>query len=184
MIPIVDGDWFEDDIVGRFRQFLRVAFGEQYFEENPGFVVRIIGSEGSSRLLPETFYKDYVQRYKKRPIYWLFFSPRARSTLSSTCTATLRRPPRPSLTSTCENSRRNWTLVVSTMSASPRDGNAPAAGCRTEGGRPLRKVLLELDQYEHDVLYPLATQQVQIDLDDGVKAATKVRCRAEDYHRP
>jgi hypothetical protein len=34
----------------------------------------------------------------------------------------------------------------------------------------LRKVLLELDEYEHDVLYPLATQQIQIDLDDGVKA--------------
>jgi hypothetical protein len=34
----------------------------------------------------------------------------------------------------------------------------------------LRTVVLELDEYEHDVLYPLATQQVQIDLDDGVKA--------------
>ena len=34
VIPIVDGDWFEDDIVAKFRQFLRVAFGEQHFEEN------------------------------------------------------------------------------------------------------------------------------------------------------
>ena len=34
----------------------------------------------------------------------------------------------------------------------------------------LRKVLMELGEYEHDVLYPLASQQVAIDLDDGVKA--------------
>ena len=57
------------------------------------------------------------------------------------------------------------------MSASPR-GRArrgEKAAAQKEVDR-LRKVLLELDEYEHDVLYPLATQQVQIDLDDGVKA--------------
>ena len=36
VVPIVDGDWFEDDILGRFRQFLRVAFGEEHFEANFG----------------------------------------------------------------------------------------------------------------------------------------------------
>ena len=43
VIPIVDGDWFEDDIVERFRQFLRVAFGEQHFEENLRFVTESLG---------------------------------------------------------------------------------------------------------------------------------------------
>ncbi len=43
VIPIVDGDWFEDDIVARFRQFLRAAFGEQHFEENLRFVTESLG---------------------------------------------------------------------------------------------------------------------------------------------
>ena len=43
------------------------------------------------------------------------------------------------------------------------------AAAQKEADR-LRKVLLELDEYEHDVMYPLATQRIHIDLDDGVKA--------------
>jgi len=43
VIPIVDGDWFEDDIVARFRQFLRAAFGDQYFEQNLQFVTDSLG---------------------------------------------------------------------------------------------------------------------------------------------
>ena len=57
------------------------------------------------------------------------------------------------------------------MSASPRgrEHHGSRLAAQKEVDR-LRNVLLELDEYEHDVLYPLATQQVQIDLDDGVKA--------------
>src|SRR5699024_10334390 len=43
VIPIVDGDWFEDDIAARFRQFLRAAFGEEHFEENLQFVTKSLG---------------------------------------------------------------------------------------------------------------------------------------------
>ena len=76
VIPIVDGDWFEDDIVTRFRQFLRVAFGEQYFEENLRFVTEALGVKDLRDYFVKSFYKDHVQRYKKRPIYWLFSSPK------------------------------------------------------------------------------------------------------------
>ena len=76
VIPIVDGDWFEDDIVARFRQFLRVAFGEQYFEENLRFVTEALGVKDLRDYFVKSFYKDHVQRYKKRPIYWLFSSPK------------------------------------------------------------------------------------------------------------
>ena len=70
VIPIVDGDWFEDDIVARFRTFLRVAFGEQYFEENLRFVTESLGVKDIRDYFVKSFYKDHVQRYKKRPIYW------------------------------------------------------------------------------------------------------------------
>lgn len=76
VIPIVDGDWFEDDIVDRFRQFLRVAFGEQHFEENLRFVTESLGVKNLRDYFVKSFYKDHVQRYKKRPIYWLFSSPK------------------------------------------------------------------------------------------------------------
>ena len=76
VIPIVDGDWFEDDIVARFRQFLRAAFGEQHFEENLRFVTESLGVKDIRDYFVKSFYKDHVQRYKKRPIYWLFSSPK------------------------------------------------------------------------------------------------------------
>ncbi len=85
VLPIVDGDWFEDDIIARFRQFLRVAFGEQHFEENLRFVEESLGVKSLreyfiTRAGRSKFYDDHVQRYKKRPIYWLFSSPKGRST--------------------------------------------------------------------------------------------------------
>ncbi|MCB0880327.1 MAG: BREX-1 system adenine-specific DNA-methyltransferase PglX, partial [Thermoleophilia bacterium] len=68
VIPIVDGDWFEDDIVDRFRQFLRVAFGEEHFEDNLQFVIDSLGVKSLRNYFVKSFYKDHVQRYKKRPI--------------------------------------------------------------------------------------------------------------------
>ena len=84
VIPIVDGDWFEDDIVQGFRLFLRTVFGEQHFEDNLRFVNKTLGIKNlrdyfiktTGRGSASKFYDDHVQRYKKRPIYWLFASPR------------------------------------------------------------------------------------------------------------
>src|SRR5690606_2929431 len=74
--PIVDGDWFEDDIIERFRQFLRAAFGEEHFEANLRFVTESLGVKSLRDYFVKSFFKDHVQRYKKRPIYWLFSSPK------------------------------------------------------------------------------------------------------------
>lgn len=81
VIPIVDGDWFEDDIVGKTREFLRVAFGEENFEANLRFVedslgVKTLRDYFITRGGKSKFYDDHVKRYKKRPIYWLFSSPK------------------------------------------------------------------------------------------------------------
>ena len=171
VIPIVDGDWFEDDIAARFRQFLRVAFGEQHFEENLRFVTEALGVKGLRDYFLKSFYKDHVQRYKKRPIYWLFSSPKGSfnaliymhrytpSTVSTVLNEYLREF-KAKLAASREHHER---LAAGT--GTPRQ----QAAAQKEADR-LRKVLLELDEYEHDVLYPLATQQVQIDFDDGVKA--------------
>lgn len=175
VLPIVDGDWFEDDIVAKCRQFLRVAFGEEHFEENLHFVEEALGVKtlrdyfirrgGKSR-----FYDDHVKRYKKRPIYWMFSSPKGSfnaliylhrytpSTVSTVLNEYLREY-KVKLEANLRNLGRE-----ATGDGSPRQQAAAAK----EVDR-LRKILAELSEYEHDVMYPLASEQISIDLDDGVK---------------
>ena len=170
VIPIVDGDWFEDDIVARFREFLRAAFGEQHFEENLRFVTESLGVKDLRDYFVKSFYKDHVQRYKKRPIYWLFSSPKG----SFNALIYMHRYT-PSTVSTVLNEylREYKAKLESSLQHHERlaaGGGTPRqqAAAQKEADR-LRKVLVELDEYEHDVLYPLASQQLSIDLDDGVK---------------
>ena len=169
VIPVIDGDWFEDDIVSLFRKFLRFTFGGENFHENLRFIEECLGKDLRKYFIAD-FYKDHVQRYKKRPIYWLFSSSQGSfnaliymhgydpSTASIVLNEYLRE----------FEAKLRAELVnqegISANSANPRE----KAHSEKETDR-IRKVLLELNEYEHDVLYPLATQQLSIDLDDGVK---------------
>ena len=171
VIPIVDADWFEDDIVARFRRFLRVAFGEEHFEENLRFVTESLGVKDLRDYFVKSFYKDHVQRYKKRPIYWLFSSPKGSfnaliymhrytpSTVSTVLNEYLRE-----FKAKLEASLQHEERLALDPEASPQE-----RAVAQKKADSIRKTLLELDGYEHDVLYPLATQQIEIDLDDGVK---------------
>ena len=171
VIPIVDGDWFEDDIVARFRQFLRVAFGDEYFEENLRFVTESLGVKDIRDYFVKSFYKDHGQRYKKRPIYWLFSSPKG----SFTALIYMHRYT-PSTVSTVLNEYLREFRAKLSSSLQQQEGLAAGSGTPRQQAAALkeadrlRKVLLELEEYEHDVLYPLASRQLAIDLDDGVKA--------------
>ena len=175
VLPIVDGDWFEDDIVARFRQFLRTAFGEEHFEENLRFVEECLGVKNLreyfvTRAGRSKFYDDHVKRYKKRPIYWLFSSPKG----SFNALIYMHRYT-PSTVSTVLNEYLREYSAKLQASLQHHDRLAAGEGTPREKAAALkeverlRKVLLELGEYEHDVLYPLASQQVAIDLDDGVR---------------
>lgn len=158
VIPIVDGDWFEDDIVERFRQFLRAAFGEQHFEENLQFVTKSLGVKHLRDYFVKSFYKDHVKRYKKRPIYWLFSSPKG----SFNALIYMHRYT-PSTVSTVLTYLREYvTKLESSLQQAERAGNVKEAD-------RLRKILVELNEYEHDTLFPKASENIVIDLDDGVK---------------
>ncbi|MGK4217702.1 BREX-1 system adenine-specific DNA-methyltransferase PglX [Kocuria marina] len=158
VIPIVDGDWFEDDIVERFRQFLRATFGEQHFEENLQFVTKSLGVKHLRDYFVKSFYKDHVKRYKKRPIYWLFSSPKG----SFNALIYMHRYT-PSTVSTVLTYLREYvTKLESALQQAERAGNAKEAD-------RLRKILVELNEYEHDTLFPKASENIVIDLDDGVK---------------
>ena len=164
VIPIVDGDWFEDDIVGRFRGFLRVMFGDRYFDENLNFVTESLGVKNLreyfiTKVGKSRFYDDHVQRYKKRPIYWLFSSPNG----SFNALIYLHRYAPTSVSTVLTYLREYVTKLESSLQQHERAGN-------TKEADRLRKILVELNEYEHYTLYPKASENVVIDLNDGVKA--------------
>ncbi len=175
VIPMLDGDWFTDDISERFRKFLRVTFGEEHYEANLTFIEKALGKNGKARDIRDyflkDFYTDHVKRYKKRPIYWLFSSPkgsfnaliymhRYRPDTVSVVLNDYLREFRTKLTS-----RKNHLEAVS-ISASASQSEKTKALKEIE---KLNKMITEMEEYEREVLYPLATEQVEIDLDDGVK---------------
>lgn len=175
VIPLLDGDWFADDITLRFRQFLRVAFGEAHYEDNLAFIEQALNIKGKRNyglrdyFLGE-FYTDHVKRYKKRPIYWLFSSPKG----SFNALIYMHRY-RPDTVSVVLKYLRDYRQKLidekdrqDAVSISPASSQGDKTRAQKEVDR-LAKVLAELEDYERDVLYPLATEQKHIDLDDGVK---------------
>ena len=168
-IPMLDGDWFSDDITERFKKFLRVTFGEAHYAENLAFIEAALGRDVRGYFLRE-FYNDHVKMYKKRPIYWLFSSAkgsfnvliymhRYRPDTVSIILNDYLREYRAKLTA-----RKSHLEGVSvSASATPRDKTQAL-----KEAAAIQKILQELRDYEDDILYPLATQQLQIDLDDGV----------------
>ena len=170
VIPMLDGDWFMDDIAERFRAFLKVAFGADQYEENLTFVEEGLGKDIRKYFLKD-FYSDHLRRYKKRPIYWLFTSPkgsfnaliymhRYRPDTVSVVLNDYLREFRTKLTA-----HKNHLEAVS-ISASASQGEKTKALKEIE---KITKMIAEMEEYEREVLYPLATEQVEIDLDDGVK---------------
>ena len=81
IIPILDDEYFTDDIVSRFKDFLKVTFGRENLSANLDFIAKALSdrSTGSPEQVIRNyfirdFYKDHLQTYKKRPIYWMFSS--------------------------------------------------------------------------------------------------------------
>jgi hypothetical protein len=176
VIPMLDGDWFTDDIVDRFRQFLKVAFGEEHYAENMAFIEQGLNIKRKRNYsirdyFVSEFYSDHVKRYRKRPIYWLFSSPRG----SFNALIYMHRY-RPDTVSVVLNNylreyRAKLTAEKSRLEAVSISTEV-AQAARTKALREitnLSKVLAELEEYERETLYPLATQQLTIDLDDGVR---------------
>lgn len=170
VIPVLDGDWFADDIAERFRKFLRVTFGEAKFQENLAFIEGALGKD-IRKWFTRDFYDYHVQRYKKRPIYWMFASPKGSfqaliymhryrpDTVSVVLNDYLRE---------YRNKLEAHRKAQEAQSINPEATPAQRTKALKEVGEAT-KVIEELDGYERGVLYPLATQKIEIDLDDGVK---------------
>lgn len=172
VIPLIDfdGDWFEDDITERFKQFLKVTFGEEHYQENIAFLEDALG-KSVKKFFVKDFYADHVKRYKKRPIYWLFSSPKGTfnaliymhrytpSTVSVVLNEYLRE-----FRTKLEARRDNCEQITISASASQKE-KTQALKLKDK----LTKAIEEVNDYEREILYPLAGQNISIDLDDGVK---------------
>ena len=171
VIPVLDENWFADDITERFRLFLRVTFGEAHFRENLRYIEDALGKD-IRKYFTKDFYADHVKRYKKRPIYWMFSSPKGTfnaliymhryrgDTVSVLLNDYLRE-----FISKLEGERGRLEKLSDDPSASQ--------GQRTKALKDMAviaKQIDELNEWERDVVFPLAQAKIEIDLDDGVKA--------------
>lgn len=173
-IPMIDfdGDWFEDDISERFKQFLRITFGSEHYEANLHFIEESLGKDVRKYFI-KYFYSDHVKRYKKRPIYWLFSS--AKGTFNTLIYLHRYEPDTASIVLN-EYLREFRIKLTSRKEALEQVSLLPDEKEnqreKTKALKDISKIeqaLTELDGYEHDILYPLAAKKLPLDLDDGVK---------------
>ena len=170
IIPVLDGEWFEDDIVARSREFLAVSFPESSVVDNLRFIEDSLGKDIRKYFCTD-FYKDHLQTYKKRPIYWLVQSPKK----GFGCLIYLHRYTKDTLNLVLNNYFRPYLQKLEARLAQlgldqlnddlpTRDRTA----ARKEAEK-ITKVLKECQAWEQDSLLPLAQQRIEMDLDDGVK---------------
>jgi hypothetical protein len=169
IIPVLDGEWFADDVVSRTRDFLRNTFGEATLRENLRFIEESLGKDLRKYFLTD-FYKEHLQTYKKRPIYWMVQSPKR----GFAVLVYLHRYTRDSLNLVLNRYLREYQAKVATRIASLAQAqvSATSAAAKTEARKEsdkLTRVLLECQEWERDALLPLAQQRIELDLDDGVK---------------
>jgi type II restriction/modification system DNA methylase subunit YeeA len=170
VIPILDGNWFTDDISERFRKFLRIAFGEEHYEANLNFIENAIGKDIRKYFLRD-FYNDHVKRYKKRPIYWLFSSPNG----SFNALIYMHRYRPDTVSVVLNDYLREFRTKLSSHLDHLKQVEASTDTSKGEKVKALKeiedlkKTIDEMITWEREILYPMATQQVEIDLDDGVK---------------
>jgi hypothetical protein len=172
VIPMIDfdGDWFEDDITERFKQFIKVAFGEENYVTNIAFIEESLGKDIRKYFLKD-FYKDHVQTYKKRPIYWLYSSSKG----TFNALIYLHRYRSDTVSVVLNEYLREFRTKLAARKENYEQITISAASTQKEKTAALKlidkinKAMDEINDYEREVLYPLAGEQLEIDLDDGVK---------------
>lgn len=162
VIPVTEVDCFEDDIVSRFRRFLEVTFGSEHLAENLAYIERTL-SKPLRKYFVNDFYKDHVAMYKNRPIYWQY-SSRTDNQGTFKALIYLHRYT-PATTHTVLEYLRDFTAKIADQ-ADQLERSDRAKDKRE--AEKLHKAVTECKAYEDNILYPLATRNLEIDLDDGV----------------
>ena len=174
ILPICDDDYFEDDLTGKFVDFVRVVYGEDTLEENLKFIADALGGKGTSREVIRAyflndFFKDHCKTYQKRPIYWLFDSGKKNGFKALIY---LHRYQRDLLarmrTDYVHEQQERYRTQLSHLADSLEHASGADRVRLTKQQKKLQEQSLELQAYEEKI-HHLADQNIEIDLDDGVK---------------
>ena len=181
IIPICDEEYFEDDIVTRFIEFVRVVYGSDTLEDNLSFIANALGGKGAPREVLRNyflndFFKDHCNTYQvtgsgKRPIYWLFDSGKKNGfkalvyihRYTPDLIARMR-------TGYIHPQQARYRTQVELLQSQIDDASSTSE--RVKLSKQLKKIneqLLELNKYE-EVVHHWADKMEPMDLDDGVKA--------------
>ena len=174
IIPICDDEYFDDDITGRFVEFVRKVYGDDTLEENLKFVADALGGKGTPREVIRSyflngFYADHVKTYQKRPIYWLFDSGKKNGFKALIYMHRYQRDLMARLrTDYVHEQQERYRTQLNQIG----DALAHASSSERIKLNKLQKKFqdqaAELQKYEEKV-HHLADQNIEIDLDDGVK---------------
>ena len=174
--PVLDSEYFEDDIVGRFVEFVKTCFGEETLEENLNFIAEALSkSNKPSReiirdYLLKNFFNDHKKTYKKCPIYWQFSSGKENG---FNCLIYMHRYE-PSLVARIRTDYLHKTQKAIEQSIANCDNIINHSTSNTEitkatkDKNKLQKQLKETQEYD-EALAHIANQNIEINLDDGVK---------------
>lgn len=174
ILPICDDEYFDDDILGRFVDFVREVYGAETLEENLKFIADALGGKGTPREIIRNyflndFYKDHCKLYQKRPIYWLFDSGKKNGFKSlvylhryqSDLLAKLR-------TDYVHEQQERYRTQLSHIAAALNTATGSERARLLKQQNKLSEQLKEITTFEEKV-HHLADQNIEIDLDDGVK---------------
>ena len=175
-IPVTDEEYFKDDIVGRFVEFVRTVYGSDTLEENLDFVANALAGKGSTsrevirNYFLNDFIKDHIKTYQKRPIYWMFDSGKQngfkalvymhRWNADTTGNVRVEYLHRVQRVYESEIARMQDTIDNSS--------NAREVSAAQKRKDKLTKQLKESKDYDVKIAH-LALSRINIDLDDGVK---------------
>lgn len=181
IIPITDEEYFEDDIVSRFCDWLKTAFGTKSFDTNMDFIAKALGNKGDTsrevirNYFLNDFFKDHCNTYSvtgsgKRPIYWLFDSGKQNGfkaliymhrydadTVGRVRTDYLHKAQK-----YVETAMQSAQYTLDNASSSSEKSKA------TKSITKYTKQLAEMQLYDEAIAH-IANQRIEIDLDDGVK---------------
>ncbi|MDO4754760.1 MAG: BREX-1 system adenine-specific DNA-methyltransferase PglX [Parabacteroides sp.] len=175
-LPITDEEYFRDDIVGRFVEFIKVVYGEHTLEDNLSFIANALGNKGATsrdiirNYFLNDFIKDHIKTYQKRPIYWMFDSGKQNG-FKALCymhrwnadtTGNMR-------VEYLHRMQRVYDKEIERMQEvidNSRDNKEISAASKRK--EKLQKQIKETKDYDAKVAH-LALSRINIDLDDGVK---------------
>ncbi|NPE28180.1 BREX-1 system adenine-specific DNA-methyltransferase PglX [Methanococcoides sp. SA1] len=168
IIPILEDEYFEDDIVNRFKEFLKVTFGDEKLSDNLDLIAEALGSNGKKSseavirdYFLKSFYKDHLKMYKKKPIYWQFSSGKGRAFNALIYMHRYR-------SDTLAMMRTDYLLELEGKLDAKREMIQSDIGKDAQEKARLGKMIEELTDYD-ELLKNKADEYIEIDLDDGVK---------------